>query len=66
MTSTDIIKDNWGDSVIRVFECEKFRKVAIDIPIFISDSIHKTEKSKNKYIYDIMLRVEDYLNNSGE
>ena len=66
MTKIDKVEDNWGELVIRVWECKKFTREPQDIPICISRSIHNPENVKNLRMYDIMRQVEDYLyNNSG-
>lgn len=66
MKKTDKIIDDWGEPVIRVYECEKFNKVPQDLPICVIKRLHKKEKEENPRIYDIMKEVENYLNNSGK
>lgn len=67
MTGYDRIQDEYGDYMIRVYECENFRAIPQDIPIFIGESIHNMEKRENLRMYDIMAKVESYLyDNSGE
>lgn len=66
MKKTDKVIDEWGDPVIRVYECEKFRKIPQDLPICVGERLHNMEKGVNPRIYDIMKEVENYLYNSGE
>ena len=66
MKNIDKIIDDWGEPVIRVYECEKFRKVPQDLPICIAERLHKKENDENSRIYDIMKEVENYLYNSGK
>lgn len=47
-------RDSWGDTIIYVYECEKYKyeKQEVDIT------------PKEKRLYDIMYRVENYYYNS--
>lgn len=60
MKKTDIIKDKWGEPIIRVFKCQNFQKVPQDISINMIKRLHKKGNEKNQRICDIILKVEDY------
>ena len=53
-------RDSWGNLVIYVEKCQKFEFENQQIPKFIQERLHKTEKVENIRIRDIISRAEYY------
>ena len=62
MKEIDRIVDEWGQFVIRVWECDKFINDK-NIPKNPNFGLHNQESEK---IHDIIYAVEDYFNDSGQ
>lgn len=56
-------KDDWGQNVIYVEECDKFKYEDPEIPKNPISSIHNTREAE---ICDIINAVENYFYNSGK
>ena len=56
-------KDDWGQDVIYVKECEKYEYEDPEIPKNPKFSIHNPEDGR---MYDIIYAVENYFYNSGK
>lgn len=62
------IPDDWGQNVIYVRECDKYEyEIQPDMPYLNNrESKHKIEKIENSRISDILIKAENYFNNSGK
>lgn len=56
-------KDDWGQYIINVSECDKFKYENPDIPKDKEFYLHNPDLAR---IDDIIYRVESYLDDSGE
>ena len=60
MKKIDKIKDSYGETIIRVWQCENFEKVANDIPIYITKRIKNKSLRNSENVRILILR--DILN----
>ena len=60
MEKIDRIKDSYGQTVIRVWKCNNFDKVANDIPIYIAKKIKDNSLRNSENVRILVLR--DILN----
>ena len=56
MKKVDRVMDSWGQTVIRVWECDNFDKVAKDIPIYITKRIKDKSLRNSKNVKILILR----------